>query len=286
MFAAISFPLYGQYYGPEKTGGGYRQCKTYISIQKNGSTDSSVKVLIDVKKFNEKGYLIECYSNDYSRGRKGKYIYKYEVTGNLTEYGYCINDSSFEILDSYIYSSTGNLIESVSYNFDGSIKSKKIHKYDKNGQRIETELSGNSESGNSTISYRYNDKDSLIEEAYACSNNSVQKRKQFKYNEQGLRNEFIEYRGNKMLKFISCQYDSRGNKIEEVIHNPDSSVMIRKEMKYNDDGKTKEMILYNFNNIPVNQVSYKYDKYGNPTEEVIIDHLYKQTKTIEYIYSN
>ncbi|MEI6090324.1 MAG: hypothetical protein WCR42_07735 [bacterium] len=215
-----------------------------------------------------------------------------------TEYklGKLDNASRFKELHCY-YDSTGKKTLELKYRPNNYLESKEYSYYNSDG-RIHTVKGCNGDDSSKFQYYRYygyDDNGNIIRSGAAHSdvrNEAIQPifdKESFKFDKKGnIIEKIADKNVHHPLKF-NYKYDKKGNQIEETIKSSDSSFFSRISNKYDKNRNIVEKIIYKkypdrekANN---QKFTYKYDSYGNITEEIrFLLNLKEPTEKREYIY--
>ncbi len=170
------------------------------------------------------------------RTRNNNYLYKYDITGNLTE------ESRFDT--------------------DGKLKSKFVWNYDDKGNRIEQ--NDYNEAGALVIKANYinDNKGNRIEMNVLDANGTVKGKQTYKYNMNGKCEEEINYNPEGQVEFKRTSvFDENGNCLEETREPLDMKGKKKIVSKYNKSLLTEQKV-YNSENGLISHASFKYNEKG------------------------
>ncbi|MBL0336739.1 MAG: hypothetical protein IPP73_15875 [Chitinophagaceae bacterium] len=106
---------------------------TYLAVEKFGEAQKGDRILMtEFHTFNEKGNVIEERKEDPPGEITGKWTYEFDENGIL------MKDGGIGWYGIYKYDISGNCSEYTTYESDGTLRAKTKYKYDKNNNRVES----------------------------------------------------------------------------------------------------------------------------------------------------
>lgn len=211
-----------------------------------------------LKKFNEKGYLIE--REDYTPNGllSSKLVYKYDENGNYKEKQNEDFTNNFNEKSIYHYEEK-NMIEISKYRPKSwIIASKRISIFD--------------------------ERKNVVEKQYYDLNGTLFSKSIYRYDENDNPIEWIMYRGRNELTLDSkmvYEYDEQGNHIEFRQYDKDENLFGRLLFKHNENKDVVEEIWYNEEGkiYSKTEYQYEYDAQNNWTKKIE----YKNGKPIRWV---
>jgi hypothetical protein len=261
-------------------------------------------------------HIKSCIQNEYSYsfGKRNEDGEKIEYT-EYNKYGYELIKKSFdkELVQSYSefeYDVNNNPIIFSEYDSDNNLVKKRINKYDNNLLHIESVNYNSTGEIDYKEYYEYNSKKIMIGGKSIYDNGEIYSKWQFKYKDEHLIEEIFynsegkiksksvyEYLNNKKSKEIEMKSD--GAKIREVIYEyPQKNKIIAKTSYYiladpsvviwsfilDKYGRTIESNSETKDGSTKKRIQYKYDKNGNPLEEIHYNSVNEPEKSIMFEY--
>ena len=222
--------------------------------------------------FDEQGTLIQREKYNYNGELNNKWTFTHDANGNLTEkINYSASDS---ILSKWIIKNdeNGNPLEEIVFITDDSIDCKYTFVYDEAGNKIEEATFNGDSSLYSKITYKYNERNLMTEmceyneddmlitkwvyEYDKDDNKSVTsnysfdgelyKRWTYKYDKQEHKMKEVDMfnQNGELNSKITFIYDMEGNVTEKTYYNPDGTVQIKWNTKY--DSKRNRTVFSEF----------------------------------------
>lgn len=225
---------------------------------------------------------IERFGETQKNGIDQKWVYKYDINGNLTEVSWYFSDGSLHTKKTYKYDVNGNMLED-NYLFSSENNNTPIIRYKYNIKGNMTEKSHYRLDGSliSKIGYEYDNKDNKTSKAYLNPDGKTEIIETYDYDDKG----------NMTVNGISGKdtynYDNKGNIIEHNSFRSDGSLSEKESYRYNgkgiivehkildSDGSYKSIELFDDRGNPIEKNSYgylntyKYNEKGFVTEHCI-----------------
>lgn len=191
--------------------------------------------------------------------------------------------------ETYMFNSDGKLIEVIFDSPTEDMNGRSVVKYDDEGRRIKIEwISSNGM--NTVTNYSYGKDDMLDEIVTNYEDGELVDSYTYKYDENGNEIEskwFI--RGSSKPSIISRKtYDENGNMIIDSLMNSDGGLNDLSKYKYDEQGRTIEMILNELQNPYVYKLYREYDNQGNVVKYIRKKYtfegkfLWTQMETVKY----
>lgn len=203
-----------------------------------------------------------------------EYVSEYDNAGNLLE----VNDYHWSKLISrhtYRYNDDSKCTMEGEYEPDGRLKMKKMNKYDEKGNKMETIDFNGSGNFNARHTYGYNDWGNVIEEREYKEDGSDRHTKILReFDNQDHVIELRQFDENGKLIYLG-KFDKYDNHLADITYGPDGSVRekVTAEYKYDAYGNETEELLKLAERVPATKSVYKYeyDYMGNWIKKTVFE---------------
>lgn len=228
--------------------------------------DSNNKLINDFKKiYNLKNKIIE------EKKFHCTYIWVYNKSDALTEFN--TYNTSGELIErkTLTYDSKGNHIETYHYKSDGLLSHRYTYKYDYNGEKIEFKIYNSANKLDYSESYKYDEKGKILELIMLTTEGSLNSKSNYYYDDDIYFDKKIDWRwGSCLRRTISYKYNSQNKLVEKSEKFCDWPPISKDIYTYNSENRLIEW-KYFISESYMGRRTYKYDKYGQWTEEAYYD---------------
>lgn len=240
-------------------------------------------------------------------GTKTKYL-EYDDSGNKTlEIRYKYGEDEYRKVE-YKYNKPAGEVEITTLDYDDVIKKITREKYNKNGDIREESEYGSSGDLKYKIIYEFDADNKLVKQTRYNTTGNILKFTDYTYNGSNLSEKITKSDSVNVLEKYTYKYDGDNNLTEEKIYKHEGNVnetyvykyegknrteeikqnaegvMVYKIVnKYNESGYKTERTLYTSDGSTISlKVNYKYDKNGNPIEELESDKIGEKKRVTVY----
>ncbi len=231
-----------------------------------------------VYKIDDSGKRIEEDDYGFSGKLSNTTTYKYNKSGNCIEEEQYSSAGEFCYKKIFNYDVNGNRTEYAEYSQPEKLLYKYIYKFDVNGNEIEYGRFILTGELTDTYSFKYDAKGNQIEKLQYDSKGKLVSKYIYKYDNQGKQTELVECEGNAPRSVYIDKYDTKNNVIETNKY----SVSLSKERESDTINFEWNAISY-YRSLERTYV-FKYDDYGNKTEEATYNEKGILSRVIEYQY--